>query len=131
MLNAESLECAGFIPVSVAGPHGLDIDNETGRIFVACDGKAIVILDLKTEQEVHKIPISGEPDVIWYNQELHRLYCAISKPGLIDVVCTEKMSIAEHVKTEQGAHTLAFDNTLQQLYAFLPQSCRDAIYKEH
>ena len=130
MLNVESLAYAGFIPISVAGPHGLGINEETGRIFVACDEKAIVVLDEKSEQEVQKIPIAGEPDVIWYNQKLHRLYCAIGKPGVIDVIDTKKTSIVEHIRTEEGAHTLAFDEIRQQIYAFLPQSCRVAIYKD-
>lgn len=131
MLNAESLAYVGFIPVSVAGPHGLDMDHEAGRIFVACDGKAIIVLDLKTEQEMQKIPISGEPDVIWFNQELHRLYCAIAKPGVIDVIDTNEMAAVERVRTEEGAHTLAFYKPRQQIYAFLPQSCRAAIYEEN
>ncbi len=130
ILNVKSLASAGFIPISVAGPHGLDIDNEAGRIFVACDEKAIVILDLKTEKEIQKIPISGEPDVIWYNQDLHRLYCAIAKPGVIDVIDVENMTMAEQIRTEEGAHTLAFDRERQQVYAFMPQSNQAAIYKE-
>ncbi len=97
---------------------------------MACDEKAIVILDLKTEHEIQKIPISGEPDVLWYNQKLHRIYCAIAKPGVIDIIDTENMTMAEQIRTEEGAHTLAFDKDRQQVYAFLPQSNQAVIYKE-
>lgn len=131
LLGAESLTYTGFIPISVPGPHGLDIDEQTGHTFVACDEKAIIVLDLKTKQEVRKIPISGEPDVVWYNQKLHHLYCAIAKPGVVDVMDTEKMAIVENVRMEEGIHTIAFDKEHQQIYAFLPQSCRVAIYKEN
>ena len=76
------------------------------------------------------IPIAGEPDVVWYNHNKHYLYCAIGKPGIIDVIDTNKMTLAEEIYTEEGAHTFAFDNSRQQLIAFLPHSCRVAVYRE-
>ena len=56
--------------------------------------------------------------------------CAIGKPGVIDVIDIHKMTLVEEIHTEEGAHTFAFDNARQRLYAFLPHSCRAAVYKE-
>lgn len=122
------------IPISSMGPHGLDIDKVSDRAFVACDSGEVVVLDLKKENTISKIsalvPIAGGPDVVWYNPNKNKLYCAIGNPGVIDVIDTNKMSLIEEVHTEQGTHTFAFDNYRQQLCAFLPNSCRAVIYNE-
>ncbi len=115
--------------LSRASKHGLDLD-EGGRAFVASDGKAVSVLDLKTGRELKPIPIAGAPDVIWYNPQRQRLYCAIGNPGVIDVVYAEELVIDEEIKTKQGSHTLAFDRKRQRLYVFLPKSCGAAVYNE-
>jgi len=117
-----------IIDVSAAGPHGLDIDAERSRAFVACDAGTLAVIDLETDQEIAAIPIGGEPDAIWFNASRNELYVAIGSPGLVDVVDCERMQVAQRVETEHGAHTTAFDALRQLLYVFLPQSCRAAVY---
>jgi DNA-binding beta-propeller fold protein YncE len=130
ILASENLSQKAFLPISVAGPHGLDIDDRNGLAYVACDGGAIVVLDASTGHEEAVVPIGGDPDVIWLNADRRRLYCAIGKPGIIEVIDTQKTIVDENVNTEEGAHTLAFDKKRQKLYAFLPKSCGAAVYKE-
>ena len=87
----------------------------------------VVALDMKNKgHEIGSVSIAGEPDVIWNNQNKGRLYCAIGKPGVIDVIDTHTMTLVEVIHTEEDAHTFAFDNTRQLLYSFLPDSCRAA-----
>jgi len=97
---------------------------------VACDGGAVVVLDISTGREKAVVPIGGGPDVVWFNAERHCLYCAIGRPGVIEVMDTQRLVVDERVSTEEGAHTLTFDKKRQRLYAFLPKSCRAAVYKE-
>jgi DNA-binding beta-propeller fold protein YncE len=118
------------IAVSGAGPHGLDLDADADRAFVACDTGTVVVLDLTQDQEVASLPIGSEPDAIWFNAARQLLYVAIGQPGLLDVVDCQRMVLKERVTTEQGAHTTAFDATRQLLYVFLPGSCRAAVYEE-
>ncbi len=118
-----------FLPVSAFGPHGLDLDG-TGHAFIACDAKKVVLMDIENGCEISSISIGGEPDVIWHNHSGKRLYCAIGKPGIIEVIDTKEFVISEGIKTEEGAHTLAFDSNRQCLYSFLPKSCRVAVYEE-
>jgi DNA-binding beta-propeller fold protein YncE len=118
------------IGVSAAGPHGLDFDPQAGRAFVACDAGTLVVIDLTRNCEVASLPIGGEPDAIWFNAQRQLLYVAIGEPGLIDVVDCDRMTLAERLTTEQGAHTTAFDVDRQRLYVFLPHSCRAAVYEE-
>jgi DNA-binding beta-propeller fold protein YncE len=116
--------------VSAAGPHGLDLDLERGRAFVACDGGKVLALDLKTGREAAGVPIRGEPDAIWYNPDQSLLYVAIGQPGVLDVVDTRAMTVVQEITTEAGAHTTAFDRVRQRLYVFLPGSCRAIVYEE-
>ena len=117
-------------PVSAAGPHGLDLDAEHGRALVACDEGRVVALDVETGRELASVAIAGEPDAIWYNPDRSHLYVAIGHPGVVDVVDTREMAVAQELPTEAGAHTTAFDRTRQLLYVFLPRSCRAAVYGE-
>lgn len=118
------------IVVSAAGPHGLDLDPDAHRAFVACDAGVVVTLDLTRDLEIARLPIDGEPDAIWFNAERQRLYVAIGQPGVIDVVDCQRMTVIERLTTEAGAHTTAFDVRRQLLYVFLPRSCRAAVYQE-
>lgn len=130
ILAPENLSQKTFLPISTAGPHGLDIDDKNGLAYVACDGGAIVVLDVSTGHEEAVVSIREGPDVIWLNPDRRRLYCAIGKPGIIEVVDTQKLVVAERVNTEEGTHTFTFDKKRQRLYAFLPESCRAIVYKE-
>lgn len=119
-----------FMPISVSGPHGLDIDETRDLAYVACDGGAVVVLNITTGHQEATVPIGGAPDVIWLNAGRQRLYCAIGKPGVIEVIDTKKLIVDEKITTEEGAHTFTFDRKRQRLYAFLPKSCRMGIYEE-
>jgi DNA-binding beta-propeller fold protein YncE len=129
VLSASTFAPVGQVPVSGVGPHGLDLDQEGRRAFVACDGGTVVTLDTSNGSEVARVPIAGAPDAIWHNHRLSRLYVAIQDPGVIEVVNTQTMTVEEQIPTEVGAHTTAYDVWRQRLYVFLP-SCRVAVYEE-
>jgi DNA-binding beta-propeller fold protein YncE len=106
-LSASTFALVGQFPVSEVGPHGLDLDQEGRRAFVACDGGSVVALDTTTGSELAKVPIAGTPDAIWHKHRLPRLYVAIQDPGAIDVVNTDTIAIDEQIAMEVGAHTSA------------------------
>jgi DNA-binding beta-propeller fold protein YncE len=112
------------------GPHGLDLDRSGERAFIACDAGTVCVLDLTTNRELARVPISGEPDAVWFSAAAHSLYVAIGKPGLIEVIDTNALSVVQQVVTEEGAHTTAFDAKRRRLYVFLPESCHAAVYEE-
>ena len=130
VLAADTAALQARWPVSSAGPHGLDLDLEHGRAFVACDGGKVLAVDLATGRQLGSVAIAGEPDAIWYNADRLRLYVAIGQPGVVDVVETREMALAQELPTESGAHTTAFDRTRQRLYVFFPSSCQAAVYEE-
>jgi DNA-binding beta-propeller fold protein YncE len=116
--------------VPAAGPHGLDLDAVSQRLFCACDGKILVVLDSRSGAELAQAALAGVPDVIFFNQERRHLYLAIGEPGLIEVFETDQMRRLETVRTEAGAHTLGFDPSRNTLYAFLPNTHRALVYAD-
>jgi len=118
------------IEIPAAGPHGLDLDVQTRRLFCACDGGQLITLNADSGNVMSQLPLSGVPDVIFYNAALYHLYVAIGNPGVIDVFDTSVMRLLETVPTEKGAHTLAFDSERNKVYAFLPETHRAAIYHD-
>ena len=116
--------------VPAAGPHGLDLDAATHRLFCACDGKTLVVLDSRSGAILTQAELAGVPDVIFFNPERRHLYVAIGEPGLIEVFETDHMRRLETVRTEAGAHTLGFDPSRNTIYAFLPSTHRALIYAD-
>ncbi len=86
ILGADTAERVAIWSCSVSGPHGLDLDLEGRRAFVACDGGALLALDLETGRELGTGAIPGAPDAIWYNPVRDCLYVAIGDPGLIAII---------------------------------------------
>ena len=116
--------------VPAAGPHGLDLDGATQRLFCACDGQTLVVLDSRSGAMRAQAELAGVPDVIFFNRERQHLYVAIGEPGLIEVFETDHMRRLETIRTEAGAHTLGFDPSRNTVYAFLPTTHRALIYAD-
>jgi DNA-binding beta-propeller fold protein YncE len=119
---------AQVFPVPAAGPHGLDFDPTTRRLFCAADAKVLVVLDARSGKVVTEREIGGVPDVVFFNAARRALYVAIGDPGVIEVFDTEALRRREVIVTEKGAHTLAFDASTNTVYAFLPETHRAAVY---
>ena len=119
-----------IVPMSHAGPHGLDIDVPRRRLFCACDAGVLLEVDADSGAIVATEPIAGVPDVVFFNAALARLYVAIGEPGVIEVFDTAPLRRHETVATEAGAHTLSFDAARNIVCAFLPATHRAAVYED-
>src|SRR5437899_866467 len=100
------------------------------RLFCACDGKALVVLDSRSGAELAQAELGGVPDVIFFNRKRRHLYVASGDPGLIEVFETDQMRRLETVRTEAGAHTLGFDASRNIVYAFLPNTHRALVFAD-
>jgi DNA-binding beta-propeller fold protein YncE len=110
------------------GPHGLDLDLKSHRLFCACESGELITLDPHSGNVLAKNPLSGSPDVVFLDRARDRLYVAVGDPGTIDIFDTKTMRNLGSVATEKGAHTFGLAPAGDQVYAFLPQSHRAAIY---
>lgn len=126
--GADAATIRRVVAVPGAGPHGLDLDTATRRLFCACDAGQLVQIDADSGAVLGETTIGGVPDVIYGNAARRRLYVAIGDPGVIEVFDMDGLSRVETVVTEPGTHTLAFDPTSSTVYAFLPRSHRAAVY---
>src|SRR5215207_1360883 len=81
--------------IPVEGPHGLDLDGESRRLFCACDEGRLITLNADNGEILSELPLNGAPDVIFHNIALQHLYVAIGDPGVIDVFDTSKMQKIE------------------------------------
>jgi DNA-binding beta-propeller fold protein YncE len=120
---------ARTIAIAHAGPHGLDVDGATRRLFCACDAGVLVTLDARSGKVLDEQPLSGVPDVVFFNHQRRHLYVAVGDPGVIDVFSTSPMKKLATIETEPGAHTTALSPAGDWLCAFLPRSHRAAIFE--
>jgi len=129
VVDSETAAVIETWPVSSAGPHGLDLDIVRGRAFVACDAGQLICLDLNDGSEVARVEIAGEPDAIWVNADADQVYVAVGRPGVIQVVETDTMTIRQTIEIEEGAKTTALDAPRRALYAFRPLACSVDAYR--
>ena len=128
VLKATSGALVGQFPASAVGLRGLDLDQEGRQAYIACNDGCVVTLDLSTGGAIATVSIAGAPDAIWHNHRAARLYVDIENPGVLEVINTSTMTVEQHIATEGGAHTTAFDPVRQRLS--ISPSCRVSVYEE-
>jgi len=126
--SASPTRIARSMPVPAKGPHGLDFDPATGRLFCACDAGRLFALEAATGKVLLEAELSGTPDVIFFNPVLKHLYVAVGDPGVIDLFDTDTLERLEVVPTGKGAHTLGFDARRNKVLAFLPETHSAAVF---
>ncbi|MCF8567423.1 hypothetical protein LLE49_22140 [Alicyclobacillus tolerans] len=129
-LAAGDLTPVATLRVGARGPHGLALDPQSDRLFIACDDARLIVINAVNGVELADTQLAGSPDAIWLNERFGRLYVGIGDPGCVQVVDTTTFAVAETIVTEMGAHTLTFDELRQRLYVFLPNSSRAVVYAE-
>src|SRR5262249_38052292 len=121
-------QIAATFEVPAAGPHGLDLDADSGRLLCACDDGQFIVLEASTGQVIGTLALSGPPDVIFLDPGSGHCYVAVGAPGVIDVIDVRALRHVASVSTEPGAHTTALDARRHRLYVFLPRTHRAAVF---
>src|SRR5215216_6239523 len=107
--SAHPTRVARHMEIPAKGPHGLDFDPATNRLFCACDEEKLFALDASTGKILLDADLSGSPDVIFFNAALKHLYVAVGDPGVIDLFDTNSLKRIDTIPTEKGTHTIGFD----------------------
>lgn len=109
----------GRIPVpDCASNHGLYVDGANNLAFIACEGSAkLLVLDLQTEQVTARFDTGDGPDVLAFDQGLHRLYVA-SESGVVSVFDEQNRALMPVAsgKLADNAHTVAVDQATHRVY---------------
>jgi hypothetical protein len=86
--------------VPSGGAHGLDIDHSRGRLYAACDDRALVEIDSSSGKVTNVWPIAGPPDVTFFNPSSGLVHVAIGEPGLVETIDPRTGSV---IRTMTGA----------------------------
>jgi hypothetical protein len=100
------------------GAHGLEIDHQRSRLYVACDAAALVEVDSGSGEVSNEWPLAGVPDVIFLNPTTGLVHVAIGKPGLVQSI-DPRTGASTQTMTGAGAHTTAIVAP-DRLYVFSP-----------
>ena len=91
-------------------PHGLALDAESHRLFVAGNNGKLAVMDSTTGKLVATVDIAPGVDQIAFDAGNKRVYCAAAG-GVISVVqeTADGATLLADVKTEAKGHTLTVD----------------------
>jgi DNA-binding beta-propeller fold protein YncE len=128
VIDCERAAIVHAFDVPSDGPHGLWLDS--GRLFCAADGGALVVLERDSGDVLTTLPLAGMPDVVMHDPQLRRLYVAIGDPGVVCSFDSGRLDPVETIETEPGAHTSGWDPVDRCLYVFCPASGGAAVYEE-
>ena len=104
--------------------HGLALDDANRLAFIACDENAtLVIFDLRTMQITGTQTVGDTPDVLAFDNGLHRLYVA-AESGVLAIFDEHGTALT---KVGQGmiaprAHVIAVDAATHRIYLPLEES---------
>lgn len=109
----------GRIPIpDCASNHGLYVDGTNKLAFIACEGNAkLLVLDLQTKQVTAGFDTGEGPDVLAFDEGLHRLYVA-SESGVVSIFDEQNraLTLKASGKLADNAHTVAVDQATHKVY---------------
>jgi YVTN family beta-propeller protein len=109
----------GRIDIPGAGEnHGLLIDAEQRRAFIACEGNnKLIVLDLRTKKVISSFTVGNGPDVLALDSGLHRLYVA-GEAGIVSVFDVDGGNASKigEAFLAPDAHVVAVDPVTHQAY---------------
>ena len=121
VIDPASDEVIGRYPVGrCKGNHGMTLDPEHHRAFLACEGNDLMtVFDLDKHEPIAFLPMASGPDVIKFDPGLKRIYVACGS-GAISVF---RMDDPDHYRkledfpVEKKVHSLAVDPETHRVYA--------------
>jgi len=105
------------------GPSGLSIDRKHRRLFVGCDNKMMAVVDADTGKVLATPVIGDGVDATAFDEETGLAFASCGE-GVLTVVKEEspdKFSVAEDLKTQPGARTMALDAKTHNVYVVTAQ----------
>jgi YVTN family beta-propeller protein len=102
------------------GNHGMAIDPEHHRAFLACEGNdTLAVFDLDTHRAIAHLPMAKGADVVMFDAGLGRIYVACSS-GAISVFQIDDPAHFRKLQdfpVEPKIHSLAVDARTHRVYA--------------
>jgi DNA-binding beta-propeller fold protein YncE len=99
-------------------PSGLALDKKNRRLFAGCDNKMMAVVNADTGQVITTLPIGEGVDADGFDPDNQFAFASCGE-GVLTVVKEEspdKFSVAQNVKTERGARTMALDPETHRIF---------------
>jgi DNA-binding beta-propeller fold protein YncE len=109
-------------------PHGFYIDSPNHLGYISCEGNnKLLVADLRTMRVLQTFNVTSGPDVLAFDQGLHRLYVAC-EGGAVDVFQAEKGGLRPIGKFQApAAHTVSVDQKNHRVFIALKNVDRKPI----
>jgi DNA-binding beta-propeller fold protein YncE len=99
-------------------PSGLSMDRKNRRLFSGCDNKMMAIVDADSGKVLATPAIGDGVDATAFDDGTGLAFASCGE-GVLTVIREDspsKFSVAENIKTQEGARTLALDDKTHQVY---------------
>lgn len=99
-------------------PSGLAMDRKNRRLFVGCDNKMMAVVDADSGKVLATPAIGEGVDATAFDSEAGLAFASCGE-GVLTVVKEDSptsFSVAENVKTQQGARTMALDEKTHNVF---------------
>jgi DNA-binding beta-propeller fold protein YncE len=97
-------------------PTGMSMDRASRRLFVGCRNKKLVVMNADDGKIVADFPIGAFVDATAFKDGLAFASCGDGTLTIVREVSADKFELAETVKTEPGARTMALDEHSGTVY---------------
>jgi DNA-binding beta-propeller fold protein YncE len=118
-IDPNKLEVKSRWPLSPCQePSGLAIDRKNRRLFAGCDNKMMAVVDADSGKVLATPAIGEGVDATAFDEGASLAFASCGE-GVLTVVREEspsKFSVAENVKTQEGARTLALDEKTHEVF---------------
>lgn len=129
VIDPETDTVVGRYPVGrCKGNHGMALDPEHGRAFLACEGNDLMtVFDLRAHKPLAFLPTAAGLDVIKYDPGLRRVYvaCGSGAISIYDIDDTGPARKVEDFPVQRRVHSLAVDPRTHRVYA--PEQEHDGV----
>ena len=99
-------------------PHGLYIDDQHGKAYIACEGdNKLLVFDMKNHTVENVFPVADGPDVLAFDRGLQLLYVACES-GSVSVFrfSNGKLEKLGNVKVGANSHSVSADSQTHRVY---------------
>ena len=97
-------------------PTGMSMDRATRRLFIGCRNNKLVVMNADDGKIVADFPIGAFVDATAFRGGLVFASCGDGTLTIIREVLADKFELAQVVKTELGARTMAVDPAGEMIY---------------
>jgi hypothetical protein len=121
VVDTKQMKIVARWPIAPGGkPTGMSMDRTTRRLFIGCRNKKLIVMNADDGKVVANFPIGAFVDATAFRGGLVFASCGDGTLTVVREVSPDKFELAQVLKTQIGARTMAVDPSGEMIY--LPTS---------